>query len=366
MDFALWPRAQVVASPVWRPRAQRPALHIVINDRIAHTFATGAVESQWLDHHTPGDIEALLSGGTFVIIAGRLADYRPADYNGFVHSPSGIEALLTALGAEPVNRRLGPMGVFGRSRREARGHFALGKTHPAQPLAIDALGEGGRFDVQVRTTWSPFSERIKQHLEVTRLACFNGMVAKTAAFRRETRLVSHHDDHLRLAREAFLAHSRRALAERLEQLARSPATVAELDHVRRLAQGRLKKLVPVGVRRRIYTLVDAVDPRRQDAPLPPPGPLRALTAGHLSRFDAINVVTELDTHAPGDEAAAKAVQAFINRLLTLPLGEEAVGHPPRLRLADSDPERAFFAGGEAVAAALAQGAEADPVAGEEA
>ncbi|MGF1529592.1 MAG: hypothetical protein ACFCBW_22840, partial [Candidatus Competibacterales bacterium] len=114
------------------------------------------------------------------------------------------------------------------------------------------------------------------------------------------------------------------------------------------------------------TLVPPEDPRRKDAPLPPPGPLRALTAGHLSRFDAINVVTELDTHAPGDEAAAKAVQAFINRLLTLPLGEEAVGHPPRLRLADSDPERAFFAGGEAVAAALAQGAEADPVAGEEA
>ncbi len=345
-----------------------PRLRVLINDRHQHLFAASDKESKYLEYAPPQDIQTRLDGGTFFFVGDKLVDYRRRDYKGFVHTEDSIEALIENIGLEtPAIRRSrgfsapAPHPVFARQRnRGLSKDIQMGGSHSDFKLTVPEYGAGGEFTAKLVFRWNPFSELVNSVVEVLRLICSNGMVGISPLINAQIPIINNHKEHMDIAASQIEHRFTQMMLVRLREMGEHRASVHLLQFIRDEAIYRMMRGAKHDDITRLATIAQTADPVRH---------LRGFYAekdfenrskaklldGHLTEFDAFNLMTELDSHTVDHKEQAKdsrsrhdsAVQVNLNtlvfdaRLKKKDQYHVALSNAPLSEL--SNPERAFFA-----------------------
>lgn len=346
MSFTVIKNAKVHVTPL-----AKGALSVIVNDTYTHTFdgkTKLAKDAQEMDRNA---LLARLNGGTFVFLGDRLVDYRYSDYQGFIHSNDGIQALGEKIGFEvskPNYNRLGPIQQL---RHRNNGVF-LGGVGEDFYLDIAGLGAGGQFKNRILYRWSPFSQNVETTLEVERLICTNGMVGISPLTTRRVPLLNDWERNLEIVSLNLQPTMNSLLSERFEAMVNQRATLHEVRRANQALMARHDTSGSDGYRGRtgedlahLRQLIDLTNIARLDGVYrsevlsQTDDRIRTLPSD-LSRYDLFNVLTEASTHTAGSLENTKSLQTMLNVLVFDNTTAAVVGNT-RLS-AESDPSRVFF------------------------
>jgi len=352
-------------------RGDNPKLSIVINGKYEHEFGSRDKESQFLEYAHPEQVAQRLNGGTFFVVDGDLVDYRDENYRGFIHDEDGIEKLAEHVGLSITKGRSrtgaysqaarGTNQVFNRSRHRglSRG-IQLGGSHGEFAFNVEQLGDGGKFNTNLMFGWSPFSDLVSSVVEVLRLVCENGMVGMSPIINSQIPIINNHKEHLEIAANQIEHRFSSIMKDRLLEMADSRTSVAVLKMIRDEAVSRLRNQEYGPMRDRLGQIASIADPYTHLREFYTEAELghedrRHLLDGHLTEFDALNLMTELDSHtidpSEGTRDARQrhnsVLQSRVNSLVFDARSGKKAQHQAALSRVplsrESDPERAFFA-----------------------
>lgn len=328
------------------------AIATINGGELVHQFDRTSRVSKALEMSTPEDIAKRLSGGDFFVTqTGELVDFRYGAYkhiNGFIHTDESINRLASVVGyTDDVPARNNTM-----SRT-----VSLSNRWSEHDIAIPGIGEGGNFQSSLNFAWSPFSEHVRSSFEIMRLICSNGMMGMSPLLNTKIPLINRWEEHLDIANQQIQNKVSDIMQRRILEMADDRATVAELmlisDHAtNRLDSSDLSSTKETRDRLRAIRAIASPE-------LHSPGEvyrsnvfenksLAAQMPGHLSVYDAWNMLTEMNSHtAECSKSSNHALDRMANRLLFD--REDLVNHAARYNkngkvklAAFSDPDAAFF------------------------
>ncbi len=319
-----------------------------------HTFDKNSRVSKALETMSPADLQARLNGGSFFFINEQLIDFRDAQYNGFVHSDANIDALMENIGVhESTKRRFGSTTT--------PGGIILSNRWNQQDIQVEGYQEGGAFTSNLHYDWNPYHQYVRGVFELVRLICTNGMVGSNDIFNARIPVVNRWEEHLEIASRQIQNKVNATVSARLRQMGREHASVAELQLVANHAENRLLELDVVDfgsldkleeTRKTLRNINNIANPEihlhnHYKASAFEDKNLGAQLAGHLSLFDAWNLVTEMFSHTKEVATSSNtALQKMANSLVfdgdkrNARLNRTDVNAP--IVSSFSDPEVAFF------------------------
>lgn len=359
MSFEIVRNARIEAASIFPEGAKTPQLKILINGSHEHVFNSRSAESKLLEFMTEDDVSALLSGGTFVVIDGLLADYRKSDYTGFIHDERGVANLIEHVGAT-IDRPgrfsrsvAGSSALFNRHRRNTLSKaLALGGNHHEFAISAEEFGMGGDFKAQLRYVWNPFNAAVSSIVEVERLICSNGMVGMAPLINSEVPIINNFEEHLAIASVQIEHKFRRVMVDRLNEMGQRRANLYDLTYIARAARSRMdNQNLTQDMIERLQQINQIANPRMHLDGYYPADIFRnddklKILDGHLSEFDAWNLLTEMDSHTHDNgEYGSDRIQRKINALVfdTNKDNHRRAVTPTAPLSRYSDHEKAFFA-----------------------
>ena len=329
----------------------------IIVGNLEHTFKADSRISKALETMSPEDLRARLSGGSFFFVNDQLVDFRDAHYDGFVHSDANLESLMSNIGARAGNGR---DRSANRLNTTASG-IILSNRWSNQDIHIEGYQEGGVFTSNLNYNWNPFHQYVNGSFELVRLICTNGMVGSNDIFNAKIPVVNRWEEHLEIASRQIQNKVNDTVSQRLRHMGVEHASVGELQLISSHAENRLLELdiVDFGsldkfeeVRSTLRNINNIANPEihlanhyKNDAF--ENKNLSAQLAGHLSLFDAWNLVTEMYSHTKEvASSSGAALQKMANSLVFDGDKRKAcmnrTGVTAPLMSSFSDPETAFF------------------------
>jgi hypothetical protein len=355
-EYSMFRDAKVhldVVETVDAKRKTHQQARIIVGEN-EHTFDKNSRVSKALETMSPADLQTRLSGGQFFFVNGQLIDFRDAQYNGFVHSEKNIDALMENIGAKESKAR------FGRNTTTPSG-IILANRWNQQDIHVEGYQEGGAFTSNLNYDWNPFHQYVRGSFELVRLICTNGMTGSSDIFNARIPVVNRWEEHLEIASREIQNKVNDTVSARLRQMGREHASVAELQLISNHAENRLLELdiVDVGslaqledTRKTLRNINNIANPEihlhnHYKASAFEDKNLGAQLAGHLSLFDAWNLVTEMFSHTKEVGSSSNtALQKMANALVfdgdkrNARLNRTDVTAP--IMSSFSDPEVAFF------------------------
>lgn len=309
---------------------RRDVFSIIVNDKYEHSFRPTDKESQYLAYSRPEAVAERLNGGSFFFVGDKLIDYRNSEYQGYIHDERSIEALAEHVGLavgdvsrRPIGRR-GPNAhpVFRRSRfRGLSDSVMLGGVHHEFDFNVEGLGNGGSFDVNLLFRWNPFQEVVSSVLEVLRLICTNGMVGMSPLINSRIPIINKHQEHLAIAANQIEHRFTALMKERLLEMTQARATVADLKYIRDQAFARMRQVNQAqAAMQRLGQIGSIADPVTHLGGFYPAEDFMndakmKLLDGHLTEYDAWNMLTEIDSHSVDPEQADQGARQRHNSAL---------------------------------------------------
>lgn len=346
--------ASVHISPIVTPK--NVSARMVVDGMYEHIFDPKSSIVQSFKTAGVQAVQDRLDGGTFIVHEDKIVDFRGSNYKGFIHSDEAVKMLSQHVGDENFksNKRVkgGASHIFGR-------------VYDSADLDIDEIGEGGMFKTQLSYVWSPFHKNINTLYDIERLICANGMRGLTRFFNASIPMVNKWEEHLRIANIQINNRVRDKVRQRLAEMTRERACVADLMLVNDHASGRLLSQHNAQEQRdRLLKICSIVDPLLHlnevytDHAMADSN-VAAQLPGHLTVFDVWNLATEIDSHTNSDDdSSSRVLQKLVNDLLLnsekvntnnrtfrrmmgrTSSGVQSVSGP---KLSDeSDPNRVFF------------------------
>lgn len=349
-DYNLIRNAQVDVI-AHKDKTGQPIAQLIVDDQFIHTFDAKSKISQALLSMEERDLKAKLEGGSYFFVGDKLIDFRDSAYTGFIHSDDAIKQLMAILGIRD-ELNASERNVL-RLNTVSNSGLILNKLWTDDDFHVDGYLDGGEFSSRVSFTWSPYSNAVRGVYEIIRQICSNGMVGISDLINSKIPLVNRWEEHLEIAaiqlRNAVQSHTSR----RLSQMGHERATVKELQAIKNHASERLDFAINISDPQRRETLTNIVriaDPERHlqhiySSEVFDNAALSARAAGHLTKFDAWNLVTEVFTHTlETTTSTGTALQRMANALV-FPAKDADKGvianHMP-IQSAFSDSEAAFF------------------------
>lgn len=318
-----------------------------------HTFAANSTESLELMQADMDTIVNKYNGGHFVFDAnGNYADYRKADYSGYMQSDEAVDRLSEIIGMKQTKAggkyQTGVAGLYDAVRtRNTNGALFGGE---ADPFAFDVkeLGQGGDFTASLMSKWSVFSPNIELSLNVKRLVCTNGMVADAPFVTRAVPVINNWEENMNVVHAQLEPHMSGILQDRFRRMANQPASVATLSKAHKILNSRMMgDSVSDAERRNILTMMDIVNPKEHlgsvytDRVFNDARAANAMT-GHLTQFDVFNVLTEASSHYGRDSKTDGESTILLNSIMFDELKSRTLDTGTIKPSADSDHRRAFF------------------------
>lgn len=334
-----------------------PVATVMVGDYV-HQFDRNSRISKALDSMSTAELEQRLKGGHFFFVNDKLVDFRDGHYDGFVHSEDNINSLMEHIGvrAQTKSDRFG-----NRSTTTAGSGIILSNRWNQQQIHVDGYQEGGDFTSNLHYDWNPFHQYVRGVFELVRLICSNGMIGSSDIFNARIPLVNRWDEHLEIASRQIQNKVNDSVSKRLYQMGNERASVAELQLIANHAENRMleMKIGDFGsvdyfeeVRTTLRNINSIANPeihlinQYKETAFDDKN-LTAQLAGHLSLFDAWNLVTELFSHTQEVNNSSNAgLQKMANSLVfdgakrNARLNRTGVTAP--IMSSFSDPEVAFF------------------------
>lgn len=345
--------------------AGKETVHATIegdNGRFEHLFNSTSRVSAAVRGVDAEIVQQRLNGGSYFFVqrpegatnAGtmQLVDFRDSAYNGFAHSDENIKEMMERIGTMvgAKYRRVG-------GNNTVAGNIVLGSTFGAKQISIPQFNEGGNFNSRLLFSWNPFQYNIRAAFELIRLICTNGMVGMASFLNAEVPIIGNWEEHLTIASTQIQNKVDRILTGRLSAMGEERASVADLaliakhasirmdhgvtsDQVERERARRIAGLADPSIHLRDVYQENVFDNSATAARVP----------GHMTKFDAWNMATELASHTGEGKSKVgtstdNALHALASRLVfgsqMHELSDTRAGYTPP-KSAFSSAERAFF------------------------
>lgn len=288
-------------------------------------------------------------GGHYVFTeSGELAEFRMPGYKGFIHSEMAVDELYDQLGLPRRDRRaLGESRVSISNKQDVKNPFGI-----VQLRDLPGLGDGGNHDVRLAYSWSMFSSKVQSVVEMVRLVCTNGAVARSAFLRQDVPIVNRWQQHLGIATDMMRGNVEGELKKRITETAHHRAPVKLVNLLNSHARTRRKFEDNTDeLSRRLDNIIEATDTRHllqsyyRESVLEDPN----LTSGlpsHLTLFDAYNIATEMNSHTEaGDNSSTLALNNIATTIITsaeMYTRQMIVNQSNDIPRTFSSPEMAFF------------------------
>lgn len=327
-----------------------PFAKFIINDgEFEHQFDKSSRVSKSL-LVTPAEVLAeRFTNGQFFIVNNHLVDMRDGHYDGFTHPTANIQRLVDTIGVSQRERARGGIKVA-----TTQGNLLLSNVWGENALDIEQYKDGGSFNSRLRYNWSPFSQHIRGVFELVRLICSNGMVGLTDFFNAKIPMINRWEEHMDIAYMQIQNKVQGKVSQRIRTMGTERASVGELMQIADHASTRSKQIefIELDERLRLNNIAELANPRIHLKDVYRQGvfedkAIAQRVAGHLTTFDAWNLVTEMYSHTrASNDSSDVALQRMANVLM---FDDEMrtqrmlnVGKSARSVSSFSSPEMAFF------------------------
>ncbi len=302
-----------------------PQAKISVGDN-EHIFSAKSRVSKALETMSPEDLQARLSGGQFFFVNDKLIDFRDAQYDGFVHTDANIDSLMEHIGVRAVQRR----ERIGHGNLVTGSGIILSNRWNQENFQVEGYQEGGAFTSNLHYDWNPFHQHVRGVFELVRLICENGMIGSSDIFNARIPVVNRWEEHLEIAARQIQNKVNSNVSNRLSMMGSERATVGELQLISGHAENRLLESNFLEfdsyehyeeVRKSLRNINSIANPEihlanhYKDSTFEDRN-LTAQLPGHLSLFDAWNLVTELFSHTKEVTSSSNvALQKMANSLV---------------------------------------------------
>lgn len=342
--FELAKNANVTVIPGFNDRGQHN-VEIIVDDQYHHVFPHASTIAELARLGQVEEITRRLNGGHFFFGNGMLLDFRYSDYHGFIHTNDSVKQLMDLLGVTA--------GRIGNRRAWGGSNLTMGKKWNASEFEISGFGSGGAFKTELSFVWSPFVATVNTVLSIIRLICSNGMTTTSDFMNAKIPLVNRWEEHLGIAQAQLHNKASAILQRRIGHMVQERATISDLLGIathahKRLIENRVN--LDGNQRERLQSLFTAVNPvyhlrNHYSDDVFRSSAVASRMPGHLSLFDAYNVVTELNTHFDATESSTAFALDKISNAYLFDRSE----NDSRIITANNvhissfaDPERAFY------------------------
>lgn len=347
-------KLEVIDVPTQKGMRHQAKIYVGDNE---HVFDSKSRVSKALSTMSVDDLEARLSGGNFFFVGEKLVDFRDAHYDGFVHTDNNIASLMEHIGVREAGKR----ERVGHGNATAGSGIIMSNRWNQEDFQVIGYKEGGAFTSNLHYDWNPFHQHVRGVFELVRLICMNGMVGSNDIFNARIPVVNRWQEHLEIAARQIQNKVNGNVTNRLAVMGNERATVRELQLISGHAENRLLEMSVLDfgshneyqeVRNVLRNINNISNPeihlanhfkdhtfedRNLTAQLP----------GHLSLFDAWNLVTEMFSHTKevttsSNTALQKMSNSFVfdGATRNARMNRKDVNAP--IMSSFSDPETAFF------------------------
>lgn len=290
-----------------------PVAVITVNDKYTHRFDPTSRYSKALETTPLAFLERRLNGGQYFFVNEELVDCRDGKYNGFVHSDESIEALIDVIG---ISNTSPTRGVTQISKT-----IALSSVWSDNEIHVPMYNEGGDFNSRLLFRWNPFQKNISSSFQLVRLICANGMIGLSNFLNSKIPLENRWEEHLDIASKQIQNKIDNMMSNRLGEMGRERATVADLLLLEDHARSRIEAVNNAHKRDDLGNIAAALAPEvhlsgtYKDSVFANKA-LAAQLPGHLTLFDAFNIATEIASHTnatpkSSDFALDRAANDFV-------------------------------------------------------
>ncbi len=282
-----------------------PVASIVVNDQYKHTFEPESRVSRNLETMDVESLERLMNGGTYFFVEGTLVDFRYGNYAGFVHEDESIKQLVKVIGiveAKQLSTRL--------QDNLTTNTYSLGTSWSKNAINVPEYNDGGEFKSELLFGWNPFVKTVNSAFMLWRLICENGMRGVTSFLNTKIPLINRWEEHLDIANAQIQNKVDGMVKRRLAGMGDQFATVAELQQIATHARKRYEHTMQgEDAHDQLRTIIQVADPSMHLGNVYRENVfkdkrLSAQVPGHLSLFDAYNLVTEVRTHTRESEGSS--------------------------------------------------------------
>lgn len=262
------------------------------------------------------NVQAMLQGGHFLFEGDELKEYRDGNYNGFIHDDDWIKR-------------------FSDTPQLLK--------HMKSEIVVPDFGEGGKFDLNTGFTWSAFNPYLKTQVNLMRLICANGMRVKHKLFEKKVPLINNFEKHLDISAEQINITANKEIKSKLVGMNDIIASVRDVslvgDHIQKRLEvdplnerlNGLNEVIMAGEFDEKYTSY-ALNSASITSHLP----------SHLSRFDLLNITTELMTHTRSVDRSTDNALNLISTNLIFSDNEVNQFSTAKIPRTFANPEQAFF------------------------
>lgn len=262
------------------------------------------------------NVQAMLQGGHFLFEGDELKEYRDGNYNGFIHDDDWIKRFSDT-----------PQLL----------------SHMKSEIIVPDFGEGGKFDLNTGFTWSAFNPYLKTQVNLMRLICANGMRVKHKLFEKKVPLINNFEKHLDISAEQINITANKEIKSKLVGMNDIIASVRDVslvgDHIQKRLEvdplderlNNLNEVIMAGEFDEKYTSY-ALNSASITSHLP----------SHLSRFDLLNITTELMTHTRSVDRSTDNALNLISTNLIFSDNEVNQFSKAKIPRTFANPEQAFF------------------------
>lgn len=262
------------------------------------------------------NVEKMLVGGHFLFQGDELKEYRDGNYTGFIHDNDWI------------NRFSNTPELL---------------SHIKSVIEIPDFGDGGKFDLNTGFTWSAFNPFLKTQVNLMRLICANGMRVKHKLFEKKVPLINNFEKHLDISAEQINITANKEIKTKLFGMNDIIASVRDValvgDHIQ-------KRLEVDPLSERLNGLNEVILAGEFDEKYTPyalnSASITSHLPSHLSRFDLLNITTELMTHTKSVDRSTDNALNLISTNLIFSDNEVNQFSKAKIPRTFSNPEQAFF------------------------
>lgn len=308
--YELIQNANTKSSIIYNSDDKPTGVMLTVNDKYQHFFDHKSRITKFADQFGEEETNNRFKSGHFFFVNNQLADYREADYNGFIHNESSIDALMDKIGFQT-------MSVQKRHNYHTStpvSDVLLYNIHHKKEMQF-LPGDGGVFNTQLGFTWSPFQNYVKSVFELIRLVCSNGMVATDEFLSVKVPLINQWDDNIMVATKQIENRVHNKVSKALSDMSTKMANISTINLLNKHASTRLmsKEVILTESQRESLTNINNmtfVNDSNKSAII------GKFIASGLTQYDAYNIATEIASHSPEcSGSSTRALQMIANQLV---------------------------------------------------
>lgn len=285
-----------------------------------HEFPEMSRVSRHLQTMPATEVQDRLRSGAFFFIEQdnqmKLVDFVLDAPNRFIHSDSDIHNLMNTIGVSPIGHRRN-RHLHSNTHNDT---LYLGSAFSAENLSITELNQnamGGEFSSLLRFVWNPFQMHVNSAFELIRLVCANGAAGIASFLNSKVPLMNQWEQNLHIASKQIQSLVQNKVDVRLRRMAQDNASVGTLLQLENHLMKRLgNEDVDPTEAQMFRSMLNVVDPAIHLGSIYKEGvfdnaSIAAQLPSHLTKMDAWNIATEMNSHT---EATADSSHFALARI----------------------------------------------------